>query len=1177
LTGKATQCGAKTIKANTALNVSVAGFFSVPSTATALVVNVTAILPTGAGYLTVYPAGQTRPTASNLNVTAGAVVANLVEVGVGSGGAISVYASTTSDVAIDLQGYVNTTASGGTGSGLYNALPAPVRICDTRPGNPSKLTGSAMQCNNHTLAAGGHIPVAVAGSFGVPSGAIGVVANVTAVAPAAGGYLTVFPDGVARPTVSNVNYRAGQVIPNRVTATLGTAPGSQGKLDVFSSQTSDVIVDISGYYTAAGGTGSIFVSEPAPLRICDTRPHNPSGLSGPAGQCNGPANTGMALGAGRTQPVQVAGQFGVPSGATAAVINVTGIQPTQSTYLTVYPGGTRPVTSDLNPAAGGVEPNLVVATLSVGGAFIVYNNTGSINLAVDLSGWYQLSATVPGPPSLFLATPGNTQVALTWTTPPNGGSPLEGYNVFEGTSPGGEPAMPINGGTLITTTSFTATGLTNGTTYYFTVEAVNAVGSSPPSNELSATPPLPPLLRWSAAGSAEPPEEQWSAISCPSTAFCAAVGGPSGDVSTYSAATGNWTSPAHIDSGPGTGPAQSVFLNQVSCTSSTLCVAVDTFNGSVFHYNGSVWSPDASTVVPFLAVSCSAGAAFCMAVDSLDHVFTSTDGVTWAPAAALAANDSAAGLTCLSSTSCLALVGAVSSAGATTYTTYRWDGATWSPGGSLPSTTVNDSVQSFSCASTTLCFTSLFDLTTSSFLIYQYGGATWSPAAPLPAGDSLNGPIACAPGGDCFTVAAGTGGPVFLESTGGPWSQVPNGAHGTFFGGGPMSCAGAAFCGVASGGNQLSVFNGASWTTVSVGWGNQVEAVSCATSRFCVAVDNGGDYVSFDGTSWSAAAPVAGSSTIPTSFFGLDSISCPAAGSCAAVDTSGNVWRYSAGVWSSPPPDHAVVPAPPLPTAAGISCTTAGICGVVSTGTAATYNPTAATWTATAIDSNQDLNSVSCTSASFCVAVDAFGFYSTWNGVSWSPMAIFDPQGSTFPFSTEEVSCASPSLCVATGSDGNAEVYNGTTWSNPNPLALFTSLGNPSCVPAAGALSAYCVVNTLNRIIYLQEPGGTPTWSPLQPLPPNNGDLALALGCARSLCVATGFENEAWVGTPTPGAATSSRAPTSVSSADPVLHEVPAVGPANASDGVAARPRMFVRPVPGAGTGGPARRQFVRR
>ncbi|HEY1989790.1 MAG TPA: fibronectin type III domain-containing protein [Acidimicrobiales bacterium] len=97
--------------------------------------------------------------------------------------------------------------------------------------------------------------------------------------------------------------------------------------------------------------------------------------------------------------------------------------------------------------------------------------------------------TVPGAPTLVSATPGNASVTLTWTPPASdGGSAITGYNVFVGTASGGESSTPANGSTLVSGNTFTVTGLTNGTPYFFTVKAVNSVGSSSASNEVSATP-----------------------------------------------------------------------------------------------------------------------------------------------------------------------------------------------------------------------------------------------------------------------------------------------------------------------------------------------------------------------------------------------------------------------------------------------------------------------------------------------------------------------------------------------------------------------------------------------------------------------------------------------------------------------------------------------------------------
>ena len=94
--------------------------------------------------------------------------------------------------------------------------------------------------------------------------------------------------------------------------------------------------------------------------------------------------------------------------------------------------------------------------------------------------------TVPAAPSLA-ASAGTGVAHLTWSAPSNGGSPILNYKIYRSTSTGTESLLTTVGNVA----SFDDTAVTNGTTYFYKVSAVNTVGEGPPSNEASATPPAP--------------------------------------------------------------------------------------------------------------------------------------------------------------------------------------------------------------------------------------------------------------------------------------------------------------------------------------------------------------------------------------------------------------------------------------------------------------------------------------------------------------------------------------------------------------------------------------------------------------------------------------------------------------------------------------------------------------
>lgn len=131
---------------------------------------------------------------------------------------------------------------------------------------------------------------------------------------------------------------------------------------------------------------------------------------------------------------------------------------------------------DLSALLDWLEPRATQGTVVEAVAQVI---GGPVNPPVDPA------AAVPAPPSLNSVTGGSGRVALQWSPPASdGGSAVTGYDIYRGTASGAEALLTQVGNNV---TSYTDTSVTNGTTYYYKVSAVNAVGESALSNELSAT------------------------------------------------------------------------------------------------------------------------------------------------------------------------------------------------------------------------------------------------------------------------------------------------------------------------------------------------------------------------------------------------------------------------------------------------------------------------------------------------------------------------------------------------------------------------------------------------------------------------------------------------------------------------------------------------------------------
>jgi uncharacterized protein YvpB len=328
------------------------------------VLNVTVTEPSSPSYLTVYPAGEATPDVSNLNFSPGETVANLTVVPVGENGQVCVYNDLgTVQVVVDLEGYFEVTSGTGT-AGSYVAL-TPDRITDTRLGSGEPNSGSP-------LGPSGTLNVQVEGAGGVPSSGVGsVVLNVTATDTTQASYMTVYPDGVAMPLASNLNWSPGDTVANRVIVPVGTS----GQITIYNSQGyTDVVVDVDGYFTDGDSTpgGASLYYPITPIRMMDSRAD--AGTIGPSSYLE----------------EQLAGVDGISSSASAVVANLTATNPTLPTYFSVSPSAPgQPTTSDLNLTAGATVPNLAVPSLSSLGAAYIYNNQGTADVIVDAFGYFQ--------------------------------------------------------------------------------------------------------------------------------------------------------------------------------------------------------------------------------------------------------------------------------------------------------------------------------------------------------------------------------------------------------------------------------------------------------------------------------------------------------------------------------------------------------------------------------------------------------------------------------------------------------------------------------------------------------------------------------------------------------------------------------------------------------------------
>ena len=355
--------GAGVRPAGSLTELVVGGRGGVPVDASAAVLNVTVTAAQGSGYITVFPCGQSQPNASNLNFVSGSTVPNAVIVKMGAGGKVCLFtAESGTHLLVDVNGYFPP------GSGFESLVPA--RVLDSRPGGntiDAKFVGAGLR------PAGSITELQLAGRGGVPANAEAAVLNVTVTGAQGGGYVTVFPCGQTQPNASNLNFAAGDTVPNAVVVKVGAG----GKVCLFTAESgTDLLVDVNGYFPPGAGFVSL-----SPTRVLDSRP---------TGQTADTQFARLGLrGAGSVTELLVVGRGGVPADASSVVLNVTVTGAQGAGYITVYPCGQAvPTVSSLNFVAGATVPNAVIVRVGTGGKVCLFTAEAATHLIADVNGYF---------------------------------------------------------------------------------------------------------------------------------------------------------------------------------------------------------------------------------------------------------------------------------------------------------------------------------------------------------------------------------------------------------------------------------------------------------------------------------------------------------------------------------------------------------------------------------------------------------------------------------------------------------------------------------------------------------------------------------------------------------------------------------------------------------------------
>jgi len=323
----------------------------VPAEAQAYSLNITVVPHGSLGFLTVFPCDQPRPLVSTLNSTDGRIKAAAAIVPAGTLQSTCIFVTDDSDVIIDVNGFFTPPS---TPSSLAFYPVAPCRLVDTR--NATAPLGGPLLNGGETRT----FPL-LSGSCNLPAGVQAYSLNFTSVPRGPLGFLTAWPAGQTQPLVSTLNAPTGAV-----TANAAIVPaGANGDISIFVTNTSDLVIDVNGYFAPPTPTG-LALYNLVPCRVIDTR--NPSGAT----PFDGTLNVNVT-----------SSNCGAPPSARAYVFNATVVPPGPLGFLTLWPqDATQPLVSTLNANDGSITSNMAIVPSDNGDVSVFVSNPSHLILDI---------------------------------------------------------------------------------------------------------------------------------------------------------------------------------------------------------------------------------------------------------------------------------------------------------------------------------------------------------------------------------------------------------------------------------------------------------------------------------------------------------------------------------------------------------------------------------------------------------------------------------------------------------------------------------------------------------------------------------------------------------------------------------------------------------------------------